>query len=173
MCEKVILVNQQDKEIGSEDKLRAHELGALHRAFSIFIFNFNGEMLLQKRALHKYHAKGLWSNSCCGHPNPGEDLYIAASKRLKFEMGLTCNLNKIFNFVYKIKLKEDNLYEHEFDHVFVGVSNAQPVINPDEVASYQFVSPEELNIHMEKTPALFTPWFILMAHRVLKEHGLG
>src|SRR5215468_430433 len=115
--EQVILVNELDEEIGTMEKLSAHEQGVLHRAISVFIFNEKGEMLLQQRASRKYHSGGLWTNACCSHPHPGEATHAAALRRLKEEMGFETSLKKAFDFVYKTSF-DNGLTEHEFDHVF-------------------------------------------------------
>ena len=140
MQEKVILVDEQDQEIGEEEKMRAHREGRLHRSFSIFIFNSKGEMLLQKRAKDKYHSGGLWTNTCCGHPRSGEKTQEAAVRRLKEEMGFDCALVhlKSAGFIYKVKVND--LFEYEYDHIFVGKFNQAPRPNPQEVESYQWSS---------------------------------
>ncbi|NDD55500.1 isopentenyl-diphosphate Delta-isomerase, partial [bacterium] len=119
MQEFVVLVDQNDQQIGVEEKLSAHRQGLLHRAFSIFLFNPEGRMLIHQRALHKYHSGGLWTNACCSHPRPGEEVADAAKRRLQEELGISCALEKQFSFIYKVHLVEDGLYEHEFDHVFI------------------------------------------------------
>ena len=126
--EKVILVDKTDHQIGEMEKQEAHIKGLLHRAFSIFIFNSKGEVLLQQRALHKYHSGGLWTNTCCSHPRNGETTIQAANRRLKEEMGMSCALKEEFSFIYKAKLDND-LYEHELDHVLFGTTDLQPQIN--------------------------------------------
>ena len=128
----VILVDSQDNPIGVMEKMMAHQTGKLHRAFSVFVFNDHEELLLHRRALTKYHSPGLWTNTCCSHPMPGEDVAVAAHRRLQEEMGMACTLVKTFDFVYRAELDND-LIEHEFDHVFFGRTNDIPVINPDEV----------------------------------------
>ena len=135
--EQVILVDEKDKEIGLEEKIKAHKEGKLHRAFSVFVFNQKGEMLLQRRALTKYHSGGLWTNTCCSHPRKGEDVDKAASRRLKEEMGFSCGLKEVFSFIYKTGF-DNGLMEHEFDHVFVGAYESEPKINPEEVAEYKW-----------------------------------
>ncbi len=140
------------------EKLEAHQLGVLHRAFSVFIFDEEGRMLLQQRALHKYHSGGLWTNACCSHPRPGEKVESAAKRRLKEEMGLETELKPIFNFTYKAKF-ENGLTEHEFDHVFYG--KFQGVINPntDEVMNYRYESMAIIQRELQQEPARFTEWF--------------
>ncbi len=132
MEEQVILVDEQDNQIGLAPKMEAHIKGLLHRAFSIFIFDEKGHLLLQQRALEKYHSAGLWTNTCCSHPRNNETTIEAAQRRLQEEMGMTCRLREIFSFVYRAEL-ENELIEHEFDHVFIGVTNDLPTINPEEV----------------------------------------
>src|SRR5690349_17076045 len=131
MEEYLILVDEQDHEIGTEEKLKTHRDAKLHRAFSIFIFNKKGQLLLQRRALSKYHSGGLWTNTCCGHPRPGENIDKAAHRRLQEEMGFDCNMKDVFRFTYKAPL-DHGLTEHEVDHVFIGTCDAQPKLNHDE-----------------------------------------
>src|SRR5688500_14176064 len=130
--QEVILVNEQDVEIGKMEKLEAHQKAVLHRAFSVFIFNKKGEMLLQQRARNKYHSAGLWTNACCSHPSPGEDTLSAASRRLIEEMGFSTALTKIFEFTYQTRF-DNGLTEHEYDHVYTGVFEGTIKPNPDEV----------------------------------------
>jgi len=163
--ENVILVDEQDKAIGIMEKQRAHVEGALHRAFSIFIFNSEKKLLLQKRASSKYHCGGLWTNTCCSHPRENEVLQDAANRRLVEEMGMTCELTPIFSFVYKAQF-ENGLTEHEFDHVFFGESNQIPSINRDEVEDFRFVAIEELQLEIIESPQNFTPWFLIALDRV-------
>jgi isopentenyl-diphosphate delta-isomerase len=155
--EEVILVDTQDNEIGVMEKMEAHHKGLLHRAFSIFIFNSNGEILLQKRASEKYHSGGLWSNTCCSHPRKGESTLGAANRRLVEEMGMKAKLTQAFSFTYRAELDKD-LIEHELDHVFIGYSNELPQINLDEVESYCYVSPELLQMGLEKHENDYTEW---------------
>ena len=124
--EQVILVDKDDKQVGLMSKLEAHEKGVLHRAFSIFIFNSKYELLLQKRASSKYHSGGLWTNTCCSHPREGEDTLDAANRRLNEEMGIKTSLRKVYDFIYKAEL-DNQLTEHEFDHVFYGVFDNDPI----------------------------------------------
>ncbi len=126
--EEVILVDENDNELGKEEKLKAHKEGKLHRCFSILIFNSKEELLIQKRAKNKYHSGGLWANTCCSHPKPGEDTEIAAHRRLKEEFGFDCELKQLFNFTYK-KTFDNGLTENEFDHVFIGITNSEPIPN--------------------------------------------
>lgn len=163
--EHVILVDKQDKPIGLMPKMEAHEKGELHRAFSIFVFNSKGELLLQKRALNKYHSAGLWSNTCCSHPRYGESLIGAANRRLEEEMGMKCELKKVFDFIYKTPF-ENGLTEHEFDHVFFGQTDFKPNINKDEVVAWNYFSMPEIEVALRETPAMFTTWFKICFDRV-------
>lgn len=160
MREEVILVNENDEAIGVEEKLKTHLLGALHRAFSVFIFNSGGQLLLQKRAGTKYHSGGLWSNTCCGHPRPGESIEGASRRRLYEEMGFDCELKEVFDFIYRAEL-DDGLFEHEYDHVLVGGFDGEPNPNRDEVDDWKWVSLPELRLDMRRTPDAFTYWFKL------------
>lgn len=158
MTEQVILVNESDQVIGTMEKLEAHERGVLHRAFSIFIFNDEGELLLQQRADEKYHCGNLWTNTCCSHPRPGEDLHTAALRRLQEEMGFVTNLDKAFHFTYRADF-DNGLTEHEFDHVFTGTYNGPVIPDDREVKDYRFVQLDELKQHMQTHPTQYTPWF--------------
>lgn len=153
----VILVDKNDKEIGSEEKMKAHREGKLHRAFSVFVFNLKNELLLQKRAKAKYHTGGLWSNTCCSHPQPGEATEKAAHRRLKEEMGFDCELKEIFSFVYRVKF-DNGLSEHEYDHVFIGKSGNKPIPNKDEADGFRWVSLEKLKEDIKKNPEYYTYW---------------
>lgn len=156
--EQVILVDENDFSAGMMEKMEAHEKAVLHRAFSVFIFNSQGELLLQQRALDKYHSGGLWTNSCCSHPRPGEDTLAAACRRLKEEMGFETRLEKIFDFVYKAEF-ENGLTEHEFDHVFIGYYNDQIQPNQNEVSNYAYRSMKKIEELLQTKPELFTAWF--------------
>lgn len=158
--EKVILVDQQDQQIGLMEKMEAHEKALLHRAFSVFVFNNDGEMLLQQRALSKYHSAGLWTNTCCSHPRPNETTPDAAYRRLKEEMGFETRLEKAFDFVYQSPF-ENGLTEHEFDHVFVGYFNGAILPNPDEVADFKFCSFNKIEQLIEANAQYFTTWFLI------------
>lgn len=159
----VITVNKKDKEIGKEEKIKAHQEGKLHRAFSIFIFNEKGELLLQKRAESKYHSGGLWSNACCSHPRPGFDLKKEAKKRLKEEVGIKTTLKEVFSFIYKAKVGD--LIEHEFDHVFVGKFNGDPKPNGKEVEEWRWINKRELKKDLKENPEKYTPWLkIILSH---------
>jgi isopentenyl-diphosphate Delta-isomerase len=161
----VILVNQNDEPVGTMKKLEAHQKGILHRAFSIFILNSKGEMLLQKRALKKYHSPGLWSNACCSHPYPGEEVKRGALRRLREELGFTSPLEKAFDFIYKISF-ENGLTEHEFDHVFVGIFDGEIKANPEEVADYTYRSMEEIKQDLAQKPDRYTAWFCIAFPKV-------
>lgn len=163
--EFVVLVDEQDNAIGTMEKQQAHVEGVLHRAFSIFIFNSEKKLLLQKRASSKYHCGGLWTNTCCSHPRENETVLDAANRRLEEEMGMSCNLQSIFSFVYKAEF-ENGLTEHEFDHVFFGESNQTPTLNLEEVEDFRYVGMEELQIEINENPAHFTPWFLIALDRV-------
>jgi len=158
MPNKVILVDKKDKEIGTEFKLKAHKEGKLHRAFSIFVFNSKGELLLQKRSSKKYHSGGLWTNTCCSHPKPGETVMLSAHKRLKEEMGFDCDLTKVFSFIYKVKL-DNELTEHEFDHALIGKFDGNPIINTKEAEDFRWVSLDFLKTDIRKNSNKYTYWF--------------
>lgn len=166
MNDLIILVDENDRELGVMEKMEAHLKGHLHRAFSVFIFNENGDMLLQKRASSKYHSGGLWTNTCCSHPRPNESLTDAANRRLMEEMGMECELQHKFSFIYKCGL-DNNLMEHELDHVFTGVTNMIPVLNRDEVEDYRYLSKEELKKEIADSPHLFTEWFKIALPKLL------
>lgn len=160
----VILVNENDEAIGTMEKMEAHRKPHLHRAFSIFLFNRQGEMLLQKRALSKYHSGGLWTNACCSHPFPNEPVADAANRRLFEELGIQTPIHPAFTFTYQAGF-DNGLYEHEFDHVFVGVHEGAVFPNPAEVADYCYKSISEIQYDLEHFPASYTPWFkIAMPH---------
>lgn len=145
-------------QTGTMEKMAAHQLGLLHRAFSVFIFNPKGDMLLQQRAANKYHSGGLWTNACCSHPYDGQDTLVAAEKRLKEEMGFTVPLKKAFDFVYKVSF-ENGLTEHEYDHVFIGYYDGDIIPAADEVKDYCFMSADELKISIDSYPNKYTAWF--------------
>lgn len=166
--EEIILVNEKDNETGSMEKLKAHENGGtLHRAFSIFLFNSEGRMLLQKRAEGKYHCAGLWTNTCCSHQHPGETLEEAAHRRLRQEMGLDTGLREILKFIYRAEF-ENGLTEHEFDHVFVGRYDGEVSPNPEEVGDHKWVDVKHLKKDIAKNPEKYTPWFRIALDRVVK-----
>ncbi len=166
----VILVDEKDNSIGVMEKLEAHKNGGrLHRAFSIFVFNKKGEMLLQHRAKSKYHCGGLWTNTCCSHPSPNEDTADAVHRRLKEEMGFDCDLNEILSFIYKAKVNNE-LTEWEFDHVFIGNFDREIKINPEEADDFKWISTDDLKKDIKKNPEKYTPWFKIILERVL-EYG--
>lgn len=160
MLEEVILVNELDKPLGVMEKMEAHRKALLHRAFSVFIFNSKGEILLQRRSSAKYHSGGLWTNACCSHPRPGEDTCQAARRRLEEELGFTVGLTKVFDFIYK-SVFGNGLTEHEFDHVFVGYYDDQVRPDPNEVSDHKFLSLEAVEADMEARPEVYTSWFHL------------
>ncbi len=155
---QVILVDEEDNQTGMLEKMEAHRQGLLHRAFSIFICNQNGEMLLQKRAISKYHSGGLWTNACCSHPFLNEDTGKAAHRRLKEELGFDCELEEIFDFIYEAPL-DHGLTEHEFDHVFIGHYELLPEWNTEEVSACEYFSVEEIQSWLQTMPEVFTAWF--------------
>lgn len=163
--EEVILVNEKDEVQGSMEKLLAHKKGLLHRAISVVLVNSKNEVLLQRRALHKYHSAGLWSNTCCSHPRPNESTLKAANRRLMEEMGMAVELLHKDEFIYRVEL-EKGLSEHEYDHVFLGVSNEDPQPNPDEVMDYKWISFETLQQELNLHPEQFTYWFKLLTQRM-------
>ena len=167
--EQVILVDERDRELGAGEKLRAHRDGALHRAFSVFIFDGAGRLLLQKRARGKYHSGGLWSNTACGHPRPGEPTDAAARRRLREEMGFDCELREVFDFIYRAEL-DGALVEHEYDHVFVSTHDAAPAPDPTEVEEWRWVSMSELREGLREEPQRYSFWLKVA---VEGEHGHG
>lgn len=156
----VVLVDDADQPIGYEEKIKAHRQGLLHRAFSVFLFDQRGHLLLQRRTKAKYHSGGLWSNTCCSHPRPGEEPLQAAQRRLKEEMGILCPVTKAFDFVYRARVGKD-LIEHEFDHVFTGHYDGAVQPDPDEVMDYKWVSAEAVRDQLKRFPQQYTPWFAL------------
>jgi len=166
-AEQVVLVDENDEAIGVEEKIKAHQMGALHRAFSVFIFNASGQLLLQKRALTKYHSRGLWSNTCCGHPRPGETIEKASRRRLNEEMGVDSELRKLFGFVYRAKL-EDGLTEHEYDHILIGHFDGVPKADFTEVAEWKWMDLATLRVDLEEHPESYTYWFRFSFDRFLR-----
>ena len=156
--EKVILVNELDEKIGLMPKLEAHEKALLHRAFSVFVFNDDNELMLQQRALHKYHSPGLWTNTCCSHQRDGETNIEAGKRRLVEEMGFVTDLEETISFIYKAPF-DNGLTEHELDHVMVGKYNDVPVINEDEVADWKWMPLEDVKADIEQHPKNYTEWF--------------
>ena len=157
---EVILVNAADQALGTAEKLIAHRgTGQLHRAFSVFVFNSQGDMLLQQRARDKYHFGGLWTNACCSHPTPGVEIKTGAESRLIIEMGLKLDLEEKFTFQYRAHDPKSKLTEWEIDHVFVGFTDEQPQPNADEVNAWGWITLDDLFRHLENGPEAFTPWF--------------
>ena len=167
MTEYVVLVDELDNKVGLMEKMEAHINPTLHRAFSIFIFNSKNEMLLQQRALSKYHTPGLWTNTCCSHPRDGESLHDATNRRLQEEMGMQCELKEAFSFVYKADVMQ-GLVEHEFDHVFIGTSDDLPIINKDEVESFRYDTVENIKADIERNPQNYTAWFKIAFDKLLE-----
>jgi isopentenyl-diphosphate Delta-isomerase len=164
----VILVDENDRETGIMEKMEAHRKGVLHRAISVFIFNSKGEWLLQRRAIDKYHSRGLWTNTCCSHPYPGESAGDAAKRRLLEEMGMECTLQQIFSFIYKTRL-DDELTEHELDHVFFGTTDGIPVINDKEVMEWKYIPFPDLLADVKLHPRKYTVWFRKILERVKEQ----
>lgn len=161
------MTDTNDQMLGTMDKIEAHIEGKLHRAFSIFIFNSKGELLLQQRALEKYHSGGLWTNTCCSHPIPGELTIDAARRRLMEEMGMICELEYGFNFTYREEMN-NGIIEHEFDHVFFGYSDAVPVPVASEVAAIKYMSMEALSLDLIENPANYTKWLEICFDQILE-----
>jgi isopentenyl-diphosphate delta-isomerase len=157
---QVILVDVNDRQTGTMEKMEAHEKGLLHRAFSVFIFNTKGEMLLQQRALNKYHSGGLWTNACCSHPLPNEETPVAAKRRLQEELGFETPIKKVFDFVYRADF-DNGLTEHEFDHVFVGEYEGSMNFNKEEVMNFCYSGIPEIRRGLEMQPQKYTHWFHL------------
>jgi len=166
--ENVIIVDSSGKMISSMDKMEAHRLGVLHRAFSVFIFNSKGQLLLQQRAFNKYHSGGLWTNTCCSHPRFGEENLHAAHRRLMEEMGIDTELTELFQFTYR-HVFDNGLIEHEYDHVFTGVSDQIPGINPNEVAAFRYIDIDALILEISEKPDEYTAWFKICLRQVIKK----
>ena len=158
MEELVVLVNKEDEKIGLMPKMEAHEKALLHRAFSVFVFNDNGELMLQQRAAHKYHSPLLWTNTCCSHQRDGESNVEAGRRRLQEEMGFSTELKEVFSFIYKAPF-DNGLTEHELDHVMVGNYNDNPEINKDEVEDYKWMTLKDVKKDIEDNPDIYTEWF--------------
>ncbi|MEQ8153681.1 MAG: isopentenyl-diphosphate Delta-isomerase [Clostridiaceae bacterium] len=165
MEEYIITINDLDEETGFVEKMEAHHKGVLHRAFSILVFNCHNQLLLQKRSEKKYHSPGLWTNTCCSHPRHGENLQDAIYRRLKEEMGVTCELNEVFSFIYKAELGED-LFEHEYDHVFFGVYDGEVFPDKYEVDDYRWMHISEIEESITNHPEIYTYWFKELFGRV-------
>ena len=172
--EQVILVNEQDEPIGLMNKMEAHEKAVLHRAFSVFILNDKNEVMLQQRAHHKYHSPLLWTNTCCSHQRAGETNIEAGQRRLFEEMGFQAELKELFHFIYKAPF-DNGLTEHELDHVMIGYYNEAPIINPDEVESWKWMSIEAIKDDMKMYPDAYTVWFKIIFdefYHYLEDHKL-
>lgn len=166
MKEKIILVDKRDKKIGTGEKLKVHQEGKLHRAFSIFIFNSKGELMLQRRARTKYHSGGLWVNTCCSHPRVGEEMKKAIHRRLKEEMRFDCNLKEAFSFIYHVKF-DNGLTENEFDHVFIGKFDGKPYPNPEEADDWKWISLDELQWDIKRKPDNYAYWLRFSIDKVI------
>ena len=165
--EQVILVDEQDRALGTREKIAAHENGGVrHRAFSVFVEDGSGRWLLQRRAAGKYHFPGLWTNACCSHPRPGEGTEEAAHRRLREELGFDCPLAERFRFEYRADCAAEGLTEHELDHVFTGTYGGAVLPNPEEVGEVRWVEPAELDAEVRERPETFTPWFRIAYGRV-------
>lgn len=172
--ENVILVNQNDEQIGLMPKMEAHEKAVLHRAFSVFVLNEKNEIMLQQRASHKYHSPLLWTNTCCSHQRDGETNIQAGSRRLFEEMGFETGLKELFHFIYKAPF-ENGLTEHELDHVMIGYYNDEPKINPDEVENWKWMSIEDVAKDIQLQPEIYTVWFKIIFdefYHFLEEHKI-
>lgn len=155
---EIILVNEQDEQVGVMEKIETHRKGLLHRAFSVFIFNSKGQMLLHQRAFNKYHSGGLWTNACCGHPSPGEETATAAARRLNEEMGFTTGIDKLLTFTYRHTF-DNGLTEYEYDHVFTGTWNAAIAPDKEEVNDYCFKTLDDIRQSISTRPQQYTVWF--------------
>lgn len=163
----IILVNKKDNEVGFGEKINIHKKGLLHRAFSIFVFNSKKELLLQQRALNKYHSGGLWTNTCCSHPKPGEEVLDAAHRRLQEEMGFDCKLEEKFSFVYRTKFLD--LSEYEYDHVIFGIYDSNPTVNCKEVASFKWMDIEDIKNDLKKNAQKYSYWFKIAFPKLLEQ----
>lgn len=170
--ELLVLVDEEDKPVGTMEKMEAHKTGALHRAFSLFVFDTDMKLLLQQRADTKYHSAGLWSNTCCSHPKYGEKTIDAVERRLKEEMGLECEPILIFSFVYRAELA-NGLIEHEYDHVYVGTLTKQPVPDPREVKAWKYMSLTELKNDIAGNPEQYTEWLKICLPKVIDFFGVN
>ncbi|MCA0132080.1 isopentenyl-diphosphate Delta-isomerase [Winogradskyella alexanderae] len=169
--DKVILVDENDKKIGLMAKMEAHEKALLHRAFSVFVFNDKNELMLQQRALHKYHSPGLWTNTCCSHQRDGESNISAGKRRLLEEMGFVTELKETTSFIYKAPF-ENGLTEHEYDHVMIGHHNNDPIINKNEVADWKWMSIEAVKRDISEHPDLYTAWFKIIFEKFYEHINL-
>ena len=165
--ECLILVDENDQQWGKMEKLKVHQLGLLHRAFSIFIFNSEGQVLLQQRAADKYHSPNLWSNTCCSHPHFGESMAQATKRRLQEEMGMNCPITFAFKFIYKVDFS-NGLIEHECDHVYLGYSDAPPQANPLEVQDHKYIGLDELQEDLSKHAENYSEWLNICFEQLVK-----
>jgi isopentenyl-diphosphate delta-isomerase len=165
--EKVILVNEQDSELGLMEKMEAHRRGLLHRAFSVFVLNSKRELMLQQRALEKYHSGGLWTNTCCSHPRKGETVEQAAHRRMQEEMGFDCSLAKELEFTYRAEL-DKNMIEHEYDHLFIGYYEGEPQLNREEAMNWRWVDVDILAKEIQERPEEFTAWFKIIYQQFMQ-----
>src|SRR5262245_35928082 len=163
----LVLVDEDDREIGVVEKMSAHREGVLHRAVSVFVFDRAGRLLLQRRALDKYHSGGLWSNTCCSHPRPGEQPIDAAHRRLEEEMGFDCPLTGGYAFTYHVDVG-NGLVEHEFDHGFVGLFDGEPRPDRAEVNDWAWKPLDEVRADMDARPSMYTIWFKIVLERLRK-----
>lgn len=168
MSEYLILVDENDNQLGKMEKLEVHQSGLLHRAFSVFIFNSKSELLLQQRADEKYHSAGLWTNTCCSHPRFGEEIPDAINRRLKEEMGMSCKTESVFSFIYKITF-DNGLTEHEYDHVYFGISDEMPVPEQSEVQSWKYMSLPDLETDIQLHPVRYTEWMKICLPELKKQ----
>ena len=172
--EEVILVNENDEQVGVMPKLEAHEKAVLHRAFSVFILNDKNEVMLQQRAAHKYHSPLLWTNTCCSHQRVGETNIQAGTRRLREEMGFVTDIKELFHFIYKAPF-DNGLTEHELDHVMIGYFNQEPQINKEEVASWKWMSTQDVKNDISSSPELYTEWFKIIFQKFdhyLEDHKI-
>jgi isopentenyl-diphosphate delta-isomerase len=167
MVEHVVLVDAQDRQVGTMEKMEAHEKGVLHRAFSVFLFDNAGQLIIQQRAWTKYHSPGLWANTCCSHPRENEPIIEAGKRRLKEEMGMDSDLRPLFSFIYKADMG-NGLIEHELDHVLVGYANTEPHINLQEVASYRSMRLADIQMDLQRRPERYTEWFKIVFDRFVE-----
>jgi len=169
LAKEIILVDEHDQSIGEEEKMKAHELGLLHRAFSVWIFNAEGELMLQERAPEKYHCGGMWTNTCCSHPRPGETTLDAAHRRIREEMGFDCELREAIEFIYEIDFP-NGLTEHEYLHVFIGRYDADPILNPEEARDFKWIPIDTLRKDIAADPNRYTYWSRLTLEKLIGEN---
>jgi isopentenyl-diphosphate delta-isomerase len=172
ISKNLILVDEKDRAIGEEEKMRTHELGLLHRAFSVWVFNTKGELLLQQRAIGKYHCGGMWTNTCCSHPRPGETTIDAAHRRLKEEMGFDCELREVTEFIYHVDFP-NGLTEHEYLHVFIGKYDLDPILNPEEASDFRWISLNTLRGDIAHDPEKYTYWSRLTLEKLIEQNLLS